>query len=312
MRMQQWVGCAAFLVLASGCSGSGSSSSSGGGVTAAQACDAQVDADCGILQRCAPFYLTYLYGDMTACKTRLRLNCESNFSKNGVRATPTEAKACADATAAESCSTLYSGDTLSQCDTTAGSLTNGTTCGNAAQCESTACRFPANATCGTCTAPVSAGGSCANGEICAKGLTCANNGNCVTPGGAGSTCGANSPCKGTLVCNNGTCGSALAAGSNCNPQADACDGTAGLFCNPSNSQCQSVAFANAGQPCGLVGGGLTACSAHGFCNRNGGASGTCVAAAADGATCNTNTGPDCMLPANCINGTCQLPGVSCN
>jgi hypothetical protein len=33
----------------------------------------------------------------------------------------------------------------------------------------------------------------------------------------------------------------------------------------------------------------------------------CVPAAADGAACNEERGPDCVFPASCTNGTCRLP-----
>jgi hypothetical protein len=40
--------------------------------------------------------------------------------------------------------------------------------------------------------------------------------------------------------------------------------------------------------------------------------GLCVAPAADGSACNTDSGPDCETPAKCVGGTCQLPGsMSC-
>ncbi|MGC4115495.1 MAG: hypothetical protein QM765_13010 [Myxococcales bacterium] len=41
-------------------------------------------------------------------------------------------------------------------------------------------------------------------------------------------------------------------------------------------------------------------------------SGFCLAAAADGATCNDTDGPKCLSPALCVGGTYRLKGAGCD
>ena len=276
-------------------------------VSPAQACDAHIGAVCNLLQRCAGFSAQINYGDVATCRARNRIGCEETFSAKGVTFLAEQMSTCAASFAGLSCQDLFSDNLPAACDFPAGTLPNGSVCGDE-QCQSGACRM--TSACGTCAATVPAGSSCANGERCADGLKCASNGMCVSPGAAGAPCGVSLPCKSPLACRNGTCSAASAAGGACNQSSD-CDPTAGLLCN--GGTCQAVSFADAGQPCGFIAGGVTLCRASGFCRMvQGQASGTCVAAAADGATCNDLSGPSCMPPAACINGTCQLQGVSCN
>lgn len=84
--------------------------------------------------------------------------------------------------------------------------------------------------------------------------------------------------------------------------------------------CQPLVVAAAGQPCGNdVGGQPVDCQAGGVCTGASGTTpGTCAAAAADGAPCDTANGPGCIIPARCIAsggtaGTCQYSGAqSCH
>ena len=55
---------------------------------------------------------------------------------------------------------------------------------------------------------------------------------------------------------------------------------------------------------------FSVCAASGTCS--GSLSGTCTAAAADGASCSTtDTGAHCLAPATCVSGKCKLPDGVC-
>jgi hypothetical protein len=109
----------------------------------------------------------------------------------------------------------------------------------------------------------------------------------------------------------GTCSAVLAAGATCDATAQNCDPFAGLYCDPTTKVCAKVTLVAAGASCGLSSSGYAQCSGKGTCRRAGASqTGTCVAAAADGQTCDTVNGPDCVTPAVCTNGVCKLPDAA--
>ncbi|MBI5497388.1 MAG: hypothetical protein HY904_20405 [Deltaproteobacteria bacterium] len=313
--MRNHVAGLALVVGAWGCSGGGGGGGGGDSVTAAQACDATAEALCGLYQRCMPWVISLQFGDLTTCQARSKLGCEDSFSANGTTATPAQTKACAEAYGSAACADMFSAEPPQACkDMPAGTLANGAQCGSGEQCQSERCKESSTSTCGTCVAPVTAGGSCANNEPCNDGLTCAPNATCVAPGAAGATCGNNSPCKDPLVCRGGTCGARVAAGAACQPDIQDCDltGADWLSCDQQTNTCKVIALVGSGQTCGLVNNAYVMCAARGGCQASAGSTtGTCRAAAADGAACDENNGIYCMSPARCISGTCQLSNNQC-
>jgi hypothetical protein len=272
-------------------------------VTANQACDATSEATCRRYQDCAPWYIQYLFGDYNTCLTRVRMGCTDAFVASGATVTPKQVVDCMNAVNTASCEDWFAGRIPAACDYPAGTLSNGSTCATGNQCASESCHY-GTSLCGACAAPAGAGGSCQNVD-CAQGLVCAGAYTCVSEGAAGAGCDSGHPCQQHLVCINGTCSAPLAGGSACNPQASACNGVAGQVCV--NNTCQAVGFAGTGQPCGLINNGFTVCAASGTCNvPQGQSAGSCMAAAADGAACNNQTGPWCMSPAGCFDGVCKL------
>ena len=254
-------------------------------------------------QDCTPWVVPYYFGDIATCKTRNRMGCTDTFVANGATVTPSQVQACMDAQNQASCNDWFAGVVPPSCDFPAGTLSNGATCATADQCASESCNY-GNSLCGACATPAPAGGSCQSVN-CAEGLVCAGAYTCVTMGAAGGVCDSGHPCQSNLVCVNGTCSAPLAPGSACNPQASACNGTQGHLC--ANGTCQAVGMAGTGQACGYINNGVTLCSASGTCNiPQGQSTGSCAAAAADGAACNNETGPGCMPPAGCFDGVCKL------
>jgi hypothetical protein len=131
---------------------------------------------------------------------------------------------------------------------------------------------------------------------------------CAAGAAVGAACSATVPCALGYLCAGGTCSALVEPGGSCTPTASACNVLEGLYCEAPvgvPDECAHAMYAQAGGACGVTGGAITACAAAGFCKA-----GTCIAAAADGAACDTTNGPGCTLPATCSNGTCALPEPS--
>jgi hypothetical protein len=87
--------------------------------------------------------------------------------------------------------------------------------------------------------------------------------------------------------------------------------------------CQPIAYVQAGQTCGTLADGSRAeCTISDCFTATAPAAitdtgATCVARAADGATCDTQVGPLCLTPARCVltgsgatTGKCVVPAAS--
>lgn len=289
------------------------SSSSSGGVGASTpdgACDQYVSSLCNKLAECFPAFIKISYKDANDCVARQKSTCMKALSAPSTGATPELLSGCASSYSARSCNDIFKQpDASDACKTPAGSLADGAPCGDDAQCSGRACNITGDSSCGACAARIAAGGDCTKGK-CDDGLTCARNGKCVAPAAAGSPCSDSQPCSTPLVCSAGTCAEGGAAGANCGEDAP-CNALKALFCDPTSNQCKELKIANAGEACGLVSGSFVTCSAGGNCKQGAGGSGTCQAAAADGAACNAENGPGCQEPAECINGVCTVtdPGA---
>ncbi len=302
------LGASMALVLAGTVGACSSSSSTTGGGTPEQACGDALAAFCNRAQSCAPFFIQAAFGDVATCIARQKLTCHTRVTATGSGATASKLEACSQALAAASCDDILSGNTPAACQIS-GSLGAGTACGDDSQCAAGYCK-KSTGSCGVCSARSKAGEACAGTADCTPGLAC--QGTCVMPGAAGAACSASQPCQGSLVClvtaGAGTCTIPVGAGAACDPQSQNCDSRQGLFCNPLTTACATVQVVANGGACGLTGGSFSVCTAAGKCS--GALAGTCLAAAADGAACDTTNGPNCVSPATCINGLCQLPDPS--
>jgi Dickkopf N-terminal cysteine-rich region len=299
---------AAVLLVVAACSSSSSKSA-----TADSACTDLASAICGKIDSCVHINLLRSYGDLAGCTSRFKPTCTSSFPAKGSGATADNVEACAQGYSAATCADLIAGKAVTGCDVH-GTLAAGAACANSVQCsgQNSYCNIFAGQTCGVCATLAAAGGTCQVDTDCESGLLCgfastANTGACVAPGAAGAACDGPHPCGGGLACVNAVCSPRVGEGSACDPTVDNCDGTQALYCDQTSSLCKKVKTANAGEACGfLADGSLTLCTRSSTCQATAAQMGICLAAAADGATCDPSAGPGCLAPAVCVNGACTV------
>ncbi len=285
------------MAVAAACGGS---SDSGGGSSASD-CTGATQVLCEHINACFPDLVQAFWGSVAECASRSKLSCEADLAAPGAATTPAQIGACASAYSKQSCDLLFSGSEPEECNVP-GTRNDGEPCGVDTQCKSTNCKINSGE-CGACAPRVAAGGSCDVDDDCDANLTCAN-GVCATPVPAGGACATTDQCLRSLLCKNGTCAKGGAAGAPCEPQQQGCASFQGLYCDPESKVCAAASWAKVGEACGLVGGKYVACQQSNCYN------GTCAEYAADGAACNDETGPDCLQPASCVNGTCKLPSAA--
>jgi len=276
--------------------GCGSKSS----VTIEEACTSVAASACAKINTCFSFIVTSLYGDAATCQTRAKLGCVQTGIPAGSATTPDDVQSCGDAYAGLSCNDAISHSPPNACRSKAGSVVNGAACSDDAQCASTHCAKTSD--CGICAAVAAAGGTCATENDCDYGLICNQSKVCVAPAAAGAACAATGECASPLICSGQKCSAAVAVGGVCDKTMQNCDSRQGLYCNTQNV-CVAITFAGPGEACGIVGMAFVGCKASGQCKTSG-AMGTCVAPAADGAACDTDT--PCLAPAKCTSGICKL------
>jgi hypothetical protein len=310
-------------------------SSSGGGLTAQQACQDRAHALCTRYAGCAPERILVLYGDEPTCEARNASNCTNALSAPSTANTPAATEACAQAYAGWSCTDFIDNENLpTACAPRNGSVAGGGACGFNGQCQSGFCAIAPTSLCGTCATPPAAGDSCAQLTSCGPGLVCTTDTmTCVVLAAQGAACGKGAPCGDGLYCVGeqptkevqGSCQPAVEQlGGACDPTGQTgpgCDRNQLLTCDVPTKQCATIAVGVGGQPCGTndVNGQTALCSGNGLCiGSSTGTPGTCTAAAADGAACDTQNGPGCQLLARCVvtsdgetAGTCQLSSSSC-
>lgn len=288
------------------CSGDDGSAS----ISADAACEDASKAYCAKIDECAPFFVKLAFGDVATCVSRFEIICVPGFSANGTTATPSRLSQCATEAKTLTCDEVLGRKLPLSCRTEPGSLADGAPCGVDAQCKGKLCRLSTGNVCGACSTVGGGGAACERDEDCDSELGCADK-KCVTFAKAGSPCSATQPCLRSLACNKGTCAAPLAAGAACEPSLDQsqnpCDGAKGFFCHGGTKVCTSVGTAAAGGECGFIDNGIVLCTAGADCKTTPPAvSGTCQAAAADGATCDDTKGPKCLAPARCVGGVCKI------
>ncbi len=282
-----------------------------------QACTDLATAVCSKVSDCAPFVLTQGYGNVATCTSRTISTCESALALKDTADTPDFAEKCSKAYATLSCDNAFENNPATDCKRTeSGKLATGAVCGTAGQCATNVCQVDPQTGCGTCIAAATSGGACKSATDCVAGLVCAS-AVCVAPVGVGQTCSKVDPiipCGYDLICDTtNKCQTPLAGGSACDTKNPLCDGAKGFWCTPHGTRCTPILTAATGQPCGYntTTGDLTACSAAGLCTNIDKTTlmGTCLAPAADGAACDTGSGPLCQPPAVCTGNTVDGGGI---
>jgi hypothetical protein len=342
---------------ASGGGGENTSSTTGGGgassATGTKACNDEAAAVCSLRDTCSPGYSNKVsYGSESVCQTRTAQTCINGLDANGTGNTAALIEACAAAYPSEMCADYFDSNPVTACQAPAGTLTTGAACGTNAQCTSGYCHVTPTTTCGTCQPLPVAGAACMVQADCGRDPACAipnidvadagvptegvcaawvpSGGACLTgynPCEAGLACVGDDPTKMTM----GTCQAAGAtAGAACQTTRATmpnCDGSIGLTCIAPPAMngmgtCVAISVVGAGAACADIGSpttGYAVCGTSGLCKKEAPTDtmGTCVAAAADGAACDSDPaiGPPCLSPAKCVApmgspgtaGTCTVP-----
>jgi hypothetical protein len=224
-------------------------------------------------------------------------------------ATPAQIEACAQLLPSATCADLLARNLPDVCHAKAGSLADGTPCGDDGQCVGARCKIAKNATCGVCGTHAIASAACSVDDDCAPGLSCINL-TCTKLGVAGDACDMSRPCRADLGCTNSICGAPKTVGQACTTAPDNCDNLNAVICNGKTNVCAQATFAAVGAACGLVGNSLVACAGAGATCKGAVSpnfQGMCIAGAADGAACDDANGPRCLPPSVCSAGTCVLP-----
>jgi hypothetical protein len=333
LRMKLGLGAllaSSLLVACGGSSQSSSGSGGGGGSTGAEAqaaCASLSKARCQKHDSCSNAdWVKANFTDESSCETRESLSCMAALAAPGTKLTPAHDQACASAIDAQACADLLGPSPPDACVPPAGARANGQPCSFNGQCQSTFCAVPQGAACGSCADEPKAGDSCVIDGNCGRGLVCSSDQVCIVPAAVGQDCHRDRDCVVASTCIAATKtapGKCVAAGQSAGVACDAqkgpgCDRDLGLYCAPTTHVCTAVSFAQAGSPCGDVAGSGVACLAGAVCQIPAGSkTGTCAAAAADGAACTVGGEPHCLAPARCVAGadggsvgTCEVPSAT--
>jgi hypothetical protein len=260
------------------------SSGGGGGGSNDQACADLAKARCSRIAACSSTVFAIRYPDDPTCQAREKASCLAALAAPSTGNSAQASESCATALQGNvDCTGFLDGSPPAACQAKFGTLPMSAPCAFHGQCQSAYCTIGPGAVCGTCGMAPGMGASCAT-EFCGTGLECTfETKMCAAPVGMGSGCDA-APCQAGYVCR-GAMGART--------------------CQP----VMGTAMANGA--CGAMANGWVSCAAEGFCKiPMGMATGTCLAVAADGGSCDDDKGPLCAIPARCVSGTCQLPNAS--
>jgi len=296
-------------------------------VTPDQACGDLGVADCAKLDSCILNGSSVRYGGASTCQTRQKDVCLARLAAPGTGNDPNLVEECVRQVPTSSCNDFDLGN-IPECQARVGTGANGVPCAFAGQCASSVCAVANGTACGTCAPPSQAGDSCA-AVSCSHGFTCvAATQQCQPIGATAADCDDNHPCGAGLTCvipastSMGTCVAAgTTVGTACDPKhasGPGCYAGAGLYCNGTTGACAPINYVTAAAPCGSVNGTGASCTNDSTCfGAQGSTPGICLANAADGQQCDTQSGPACVPPAVCVTGsstattgTCQLPDAS--
>jgi hypothetical protein len=273
-----------------------------------QALQSYAEAFCDLMGRCAPFMVSYLYGDDATCIARYVAGGRRAVlpTASGVNKTAADVVSCATEMTSMTCAELYAGGRSTACPTIPGALSEGEDCFTDLQCASGFCDRAG--ACGTCAPSIGVGGACefAN-DGCAAGLIChaatmADPTTCKASAGEGETCGASVICQGNMACLDGFCEQPGGPGDTCDGSTGSCNGLLGLRC--SGGTCVAgTTTAEAGETCGLQGNTYVACKGTSYCDI---ATSKCVAKLADGSPCEPGSTNTCLYFASCENDVCTV------
>lgn len=316
----------AVLAVAVGCSSSEDGTTT---VSADQACTDFASTLCDKVQTCTGgLWVQSVYGDLANCQSRAKAECMQGLSAPNTAAMPSDVASCSSAAKSVQCTALFSNDLPAVCAPKSGGLADGAPCGTDSQCKSAFCAFNDDKeVCGVCAVKPTEGGAAVRGK-CPLGLVASqDDSTCVKPTAVGGACDPKKACATGSSCFGGKCVADLGTeGAVCNEKdGPVCDGMKGLGCL--GGKCIKITLAAAGAECGVkIEGtgttakitGLVACEKGGWCKgldaAAGKFTGTCEAAAADGAACIADAdfqkGPGCIEPAECVNGKCTLPDAA--
>jgi hypothetical protein len=298
-----------------GCGGGGGPESQPQ-AAAERACADLAAVHCQKDDQCVQNGVVTFWGDAATCQARQQSSCLPYLTAPGVTNTTADIENCAAEEAAESCQEFFNGTPCLH----AGTRALGESCSQNVQCVTGAyCAIVRGTTCGTCAPRVQSGTSCAN-VSCSAGLVCvSDNEECQALGTSGAACDTDHPCGYGLSCvrpnatATGTCELAgTVIGAACGYPAPGCYLNAGLHCDGTTGTCAPIGYAGVGEQCGSVNGTYIRCTNASECIAPLGQSyGTCVAAAADGAHCDTVSGPPCLPPAQCVTGSPTATSGTC-
>jgi len=278
---------------------------SGGAAIAPSAVLAQAEAECKVLQACAPPILKLSYGDLAGCIERLSILPNWRFTLPDTGVTEDGLAACGEEISTLDCAQFYSVRVSRGSCIMPGTRALGDACIDAVQCASGFCPA-ARFGCATCAPMPHEGDVCHAPEECPAGLYCTATslaaGACVVPAAVGDACKAGRPCDQFLACVSGLCAPVAATkGAACGSTtaSPSCDYRKGLTCSSATTgTCITFVPVALGASCGLVNGEFRVCERTGQCLN-----GTCSAKADAGEKC-AATGPFCQIPEACIDGIC--------
>ncbi len=300
------------------------------GPSVTRACSDLATAQCTKLEECSSVILRIKYGSVGVCEARMTTLCMNALAAPSTGNDAVKTEACAQAFPSWACTDYFNtANPPAACAQPTGALANGSACAFPAQCVTGFCAVPLNEACGTCAPAPTPGDSCANLASCGThDLVCLSPSRvCGTYGAAGAPCSASSACGAHLSCIGaqpakglpGRCETSMAQiGASCDPtfvKGPGCDYDAGLVCNGKSRRCEPISVSPESGPCDSVNDQYGPCASSGRCSTSeAGATGRCVAAAADGEPCSTTgVGPGCLAGASCIvtssgstSGTCQI------
>lgn len=294
-----------------GAGGQGGQGGQGGDPAIEAVCKDYGAAVCDRYAQCGPAIITRDFGDVPTCRDRYAIYCNAVLTAPGTGWTPDTMRTCFNTYASLDCDIfvalpLRSIDELvpMACIPPTGAIPDGSFCIDDAQCKSGHCVHQIGVACGTCGPRMDANGPCMSNSDCLAHQVCFAN-KCDYVQEEGGQCGgmSNAKCNANLVCFQNQCVKRGILGDMC--YSYTCSSVLGFYCNDGTSTCQNITYAAPGYGCGSI--SNIACRSSGFCV------GTCLAAAADDATCDPLNGPICMPPASCVNGKCLVPdGAACN
>jgi hypothetical protein len=263
------------------------------------------------------------YGDMATCVAREKLSCELASAAPQTGSSVAHLDGCTAAYPGISCDDYFN-DTFPAACSVSGQRIAGQVCTFSSQCQSDFCVENKTNSCGSCAAEPGDGTQCITSG-CGRDQSCVTATlECQSLRGLGQDCDEAHPCAYGLACSSQrlVCETAVAAfGAPCGGKLAPCDGIGGLTCSSMLKSCVTILYVDDGQKCGPFADGSFVSCKTGFCYTASGIAlqgqtGTCKAAAKDGASCDAVLGPPCLLPARCLThgsttqGTCTLPDAS--